>query len=321
VRDLVIPEVKYESIFPHESDSEGYSASIERVLDYIMNESSAGIVKIIDLPPPNVKDERNGRNTIVTAVLKQMFGSVFRHPVREPDTTFNIASHNEADVKKGIGLPNYDTNRLLLPHIDHSFYQHPTRVMGFYELEGESMNTFVSGLAVMETFKEEEPDLFQKFCKAPLSFGRAAFHYNPPIYQTAVDVPVTRDPVVSDQIKQLRWHPHLSGPLLTPFHEFHDARRAHEKFLEIVRRDTHQLNIILKPGDLYLWDNFRVFHGRDGVSKTPRTGVGQTIPEQVAADTYRAIKMAQLKPYIDNKWLVHMTASQLDYLLRLMRGH
>ncbi len=51
--------------------------------------------------------------------------------------------------------------------------------------------------------------------------------------------------------------------------------------------------------------------------KVPRTGVGQTVPEQVVVDKYRALKIWQLKNHIDEKWLVHVPTAQLHDLVNL----
>ena len=73
-----------------------------------------------------------------------------------------------------------------------------------------------------------------------------------------------------------------------------------------------------QPGDLYIWDNFRVLHGRERVLGLPRTSVGQTVPEQVVADRYRVLKMAKLKDFIDERWLVHTPLQQLHEMVRLV---
>lgn len=30
-----------------------------------------------------------------------------------------------------------------------------------------------------------------------------------------------------------------------------------------MRGDTHQLQVVFKTGDLYIWDNFRLLHGQE----------------------------------------------------------
>jgi trimethyllysine dioxygenase len=315
---VTIPEISYAEIFPGNSTSEMSPTTAAWVYDALLHESAAGIVKVVGLPAPVVEDERNTENTLVTRILKQIFGSVFVHPRRERDTSFNIASHHEKTAEKGIALPNYNTNQTLLPHVDQSHYTYPARIQGLYALEGESENTFVSCPAVLATFREETPHLFEHLCTAPMAFGRVAHFYAPPLYQATVDTAVTMEPGFPGRVKRYRWHPHLASSLVSPYDKFPEARTAHRKFQEIMRRDTHQLKVMFKPGDLYIWDGFRLLHGRELVFKVPRTSVGQTVPEQVVADKYRVLKMKRLMECLDEKWLIHMPQPQLHDSVNLL---
>ena len=64
-----------------------------------------------------------------------------------------------------------------------------------------------------------------------------------------------------------------------------------------------------------------MLHGRERVLEAPRTGVGQTVPEQIVHDRSRALHMNALQRYIDEKWLVHMPIKQLREMLRIVKGH
>lgn len=136
--------------------SEERESTILATIDQIISSSSPGIIKIIDLPEPGFEDERNHINNINTKVLRRLFTSVFYHPVRGADTTFNVWSH-DLDATRKVGLPNYDTTQVPPPHVDYAFYDHPIQVMGFYGLEGTSLNTWTSPLAALETLKHEIP--------------------------------------------------------------------------------------------------------------------------------------------------------------------
>lgn len=315
VDSLEIPEVSYKSLFDDDAKKEAVDSAILATIDKILSPSSPGIIKIVDLPEPNFDDERNHVNNINTKVLKRLFTSVFYHPIRGADTTFNVSSHDH-DATRKVGLPNYDTTQVLLPHVDHAFYDHPIQVMGFYGLEGTSLNTWTSPLAALETLKQESPESYHHLCNAPITVGRMSRFYGEPLYQATVDTVVTMEPG-TDQVKRFRWHPSLTGSLLAPYDSYKDARLAHQRFQEILRRDTHQLKLVLKPGDLYIWDNFRLMHGREKTMETPRTGVGQTVPEQVVHDRYRSLCTKRLDGRIDGEWLVHMPMPQLRELVHI----
>lgn len=321
VETLDIPAVSYRDLFGEGTKQEQLDATILSVLDKILSPSAPGIVKIVDLPAPNIDDEKKHINNLNTLVLKRLFGSVFIHPVRGSDQTFNVSSQDH-DATRKEGLANYDTTKLLLPHTDHAFYANPIQVQGFYCLEGESENTWVSVLACLETLKAESSESHEHLCKAPMAVGRVSRFYGDPLYQATVDTAITAQPGSPDRVKRIRWHPNLTGSLLAPYDDYKDARLAHQKFQEIVRRDTHQVKVLFKPGDLYVWDNFRLLHGREKVFENPRTGVGQTVPEQVVHDRYRALAVKSLKGWVGEEWLVHMPMTQLRELVRIMNdGH
>ena len=314
---LKIPEISYRDIFPEGPKQEERSRHVTlEVLTQLLDASSPGIVKIVDLPEPNFEDERNHKNNINTLVLKRLFGSVFIHPIRGTDQTFNVSSHSK-DAERAVGVANYDTTQLLLPHSDHAFYDSPNQVQGFYGLEGQSENTWVSVLSALASFREEFPNLYHHLRDTPMAIGRVSRFYGDPLYQATVDTPITSQPGFPNQIKRVRWHPNLTGALLGPYDEYKEARLAHQRFQEIMRRGTHQLKLVLGPGDLYIWDNFRLLHGRERVLEVPRTGVGQTVPEQVAHDRYRALHVDLLKQHVDEGWLVHMPMPQLHEMARL----
>jgi len=149
-----------------------------------------------------------------------------------------------------------------------------------------------------------------------MTFGRMSRFYGEPLYQATVDMAVTMQ-LGTDQVKRFRWHPNLTGSLLAPYDSYKEARLAHQRFQEILRMDTHQLKLVLKPGDLYVWDNFRLLHGREMTMDVPRKGVGQTVPEQVVHDRYPALCTTRLEGHIDGEWLVHMPMPQLRELVHI----
>lgn len=318
---LQIPRISYRDIFPEGSKQEEERSTndvILQVLHKLLDASSPGIIKVVDLPPPNLEDERNHRNNLNTLVLKRLFGSVFVHPVRGTDQTFNVSSHSK-DAERAVGVANYDTSQLLLPHSDHAFYDTPNHIQGFYGLEGRSQNTWVSSLSALAAFRREFPTLHRHLRDTPVTVGRVSRFYGAPLCQATVDTPLTPHPgSPNNSVRRLRWHPNLTGSLLAPYGEYAAARLAHVRFQEVMRRDAHQLTLVLEPGDLYVWDNFRLLHGRERVLEVPRTGVGQTVPEQVVSDRYRALQMDALKGHVDEAWLIHMPMPELCEMARVI---
>lgn len=187
--------------------------------------------------------------------------------------------------------------------------------------QGESDNTFVSVKAALKTLQDEDPRSYHFLCNTPCALGRQSDFYGEAVYQMTIDTAITMIPGTKDQYKRVRWHPNFIGSLLCPFEDYKEARLAQQKFQEILRRPDHQLHLDLGPGDFYIWDNFRILHGRERVYSTPRTGVGQTVTEQVAHDKYRALCIDALAGAYDQEWIVHLPMPQLRELVRLTKGY
>jgi alpha-ketoglutarate-dependent taurine dioxygenase len=275
---------------------------------------------VTNLPEVDPHIESTQKNNLVTAVLKRLFGSVFQHFTRGPDETFKIMSYYQASADRILELPNYDTNEILLPHTDHSHYDNPVRVQGFHTVQRRSENTFIHAWSCLQTLRDEDPEAYESILSSPRILGRVAQFYAPPLFQTTVDCAVRKKPGFPDRLKCIRWHPHLAGYPLTPFEEYERARAAHVKFEEIMYQDSHMIRTELKPGDMYIWDNFRILHGREKVFETPRLAVGQTVIEQDVNDQYRVVKMAWLTRYIPETWLVQTPTHALEDLIQLVKS-
>lgn len=63
-----------------------------------------------------------------------------------------------------------------------------------------------------------------------------------------------------------------------------------------------------------------MLHGRERLLKEPRTAAGQTVPEQVIGDRYRALLTNKLNEHVDEKWLIHLPVQQLREMLKLVEG-
>ena len=316
-----VPEISYQAIFPRGSKKEELSNQvILRVLNELLDVSSPGIVKIVDLPEQNLKDERKPKNNFSTLALKRLFGSVSIYGIRGTDQTFNVSSDSK-DAERAVGVAHYETTQPVLPYSHHSFYDNPDQIQGFYGLEGQIETTWVYILTALETFWDEFPNLYHYLLDIPMTIGRILRFDGDPLYQATVDPPITREPWFPNLIKRVRWNPNLTGALLAPYNDYKEARLAHQRFQEIMRRDTHQLKLVIKPGDLYIWNNFRVLHGLERVLEAPRKGIGQTVPERDVHDRYRALHVDMLKRHVDEAWLVHMPMPQLREMLRRIEAY
>lgn len=249
VKDLIIPEFSYNDIFDPDSTKEQFDKLSLQIIDHLLSPFSTGLIKIIDLPAPNMEDELKHINTIV---LKKLFGSVFDHPVRAKDTVFAVSTRGK---EKRQNLPNYDTNQVLFPHTDHAFYHTAAQV------EGESENTFVSVLGDLRELKEKHPAMYRHLSSTPLAFGRQSTFYGPNLINTVTDTAITTYPA-SNEFKSFRWHPNLIGSLLCPYEDYKEARLARLKVQELIRSEDFQLKL-----------KFRLFHTMFGTTSEYFMGV------------------------------------------------
>ena len=316
-----IAEISYRDILPEGPRQEELSNRvILHVLNKLLDRSSRGIVKIVDLPEPKFEDERNDKDNFGALVLNRLFGSVSVQPTRGTNQTFHMSSYSK-DAKRIVGVANYDTIQPGLPHSHHSFYDNPNQIQGFYGLEGQTETTWVYVLLALATFWEEFPNLYHYLRDIPITIGRASCFYGDSLYQATVDTPIPPIPGLPNQIKRVRWSSNLTGALLAPYNDYKKAHLAHHCFQEIMRRETHQLKLVIKPGDLYIWDSFRLLHGLERVLEVPQKGIGQTVPEQDVHDRYRALHVDLLKRHVDEVWLVNMPMPQLREMVRLIEAY
>ena len=316
-----IPEISYRAIFPEGSQREAFSNHvILQVLNKLLDPSSPGIVKIVNLPKPNLEGETTHQNNFNFLVFKRLMRIICMHPNRGTDQILNVSSHSK-DAERTVSVANYDTTQPVLPYSHHSFYDNPDQVQGFYGLEGQVVTTWVHVLSALVTLWEEFPNLYHYLRDTPMTIGCVSRHYSDPLYQATIDTPITTQPGFPKQIKRVRWDPKLTGALLAPYNDYGKARLAHQRFQEIMRHENHQLKLVLKPGDLYIWDTFRLLHSSEPVLEVPQKGFGQTIPEQIVHDRYRALHVDLLKRHVEEAWLVHMPMPQLREMVRLMEAY
>lgn len=123
VETLSIPEVDWSLIFPQSQPTAAQQESISiRITDMLLHGNTPGIIRVVNVPEPDLASEKDRKNTLATKVLKQLFGQVFIHPRRAPDETFNITDDYGHDKLRGEMLHNYITQHVLLPHCDHAHY-------------------------------------------------------------------------------------------------------------------------------------------------------------------------------------------------------
>jgi gamma-butyrobetaine dioxygenase len=131
------------------------------------------------------------------------------------------------------------------------------------EAEGGG-SVFADSFRVLERLREREPDAFDLLARVPVPFR---FH------DDEADIRVRRPVIGLDErgrVSELRWSAHLADPFDMPAGQMLDYYRAYRLLMAETRDPAHAARVKLRPGEMAVFDNRRVLHGRDRF--LPNTG-------------------------------------------------
>ncbi|WP_340161123.1 TauD/TfdA family dioxygenase [uncultured Hoeflea sp.] len=123
---------------------------------------------------------------------------------------------------------------------------------------------FADGFAMAEDLRSEDPDAFRLLCDVPIPFR---FH------DADADIRV-HEPVITldakGEVIEIRYNAHLAAifdmsPDIMPAYY-----RAYRAYMAKTRDPKYRLTLKLKAGEMVVFDNRRVLHGRDAFD--PSTG-------------------------------------------------
>jgi gamma-butyrobetaine dioxygenase len=123
---------------------------------------------------------------------------------------------------------------------------------------------FADGFAVAQDLRAEDPEAFRLLCEVRIPFR---FH------DREADIRV-HEPVItlapSGEVIEIRYNAHLAGIFDMPADIMPDYYRAYRAFMAKTRDAKYRVVFRLKAGEMVVFDNRRVLHGRD--SFDPSTG-------------------------------------------------
>jgi gamma-butyrobetaine dioxygenase len=123
---------------------------------------------------------------------------------------------------------------------------------------------FADGFAMAEDLRAEDPEAFRLLCEVRIPFR---FH------DREADIRV-HEPVItlapSGEVIEIRYNAHLAGIFDMPAEIMPDYYRAYRAFMAKTRDAKYRVVFRLKAGEMVVFDNRRVLHGRD--SFDPSTG-------------------------------------------------
>ena len=153
-----------------------------------------------------------------------------------------------------------NTGDYLPPHTDESYRHDAPGISFFHCLEasprgGESI--LVDGFKAAQVLRDTDSESFDVLTSVPVFFQRFALPEEDMRSHTRM---LVQD--VDGDIVGVRWTDRTLPPQDLPFHLVEPVYRAFRSFRNIINSDDLIHRYRLNPGDLHVFDNHRVLHGR-----------------------------------------------------------
>jgi gamma-butyrobetaine dioxygenase len=123
---------------------------------------------------------------------------------------------------------------------------------------GESV--FADGFALGNQLKVIDPQAFDVLTRTPVPF-----HYRSRDAELYAERPLIQLSC-RGEVSAVHYNNRSIAPLRIERHAAADFYRAYRRFAELLREPSHQLRFALRDGDLVLFDNQRILHGRTAFS-------------------------------------------------------
>jgi gamma-butyrobetaine dioxygenase len=153
------------------------------------------------------------------------------------------------------------TNVSLDPHTDNPYRAPVPGIQLLHCLANETtggLSTLVDGFAVAQTLRDAEPEAFRVLAGTPVRFK----YIDADTELTASAPPIELD--VTGALKSIHFSPRLDFVPLFPPEQLDAYFRARRKFDQRLRAPQFEIRFLLKAGDLVMFDNCRLLHGRTG---------------------------------------------------------
>lgn len=203
---------------------------------------------VIDQAPPRTSAVREAAERIAP-LRRTNFGEEFE--VRSKPEPNNVA-YTALELQTHTDLPN----REMPPGVQF------LHCLANGASGGESV--FVDGFRIAAEIRETDPQMFALLCETKLPFrfhdGDCDLRYRAPTIALDAD----------GEFFQIRHHLALTAPLDAPFAETPAIYRALRSFAALCRDRRFALDLRLAPGEIAVFNNRRILHGRRAFN--PATG-------------------------------------------------
>jgi gamma-butyrobetaine dioxygenase len=153
------------------------------------------------------------------------------------------------------------TSVALDPHTDNPYRAPVPGIQLLHCLVNETsggLSTLVDGFAVAQALRAQEPEAFRILASTPVRFK----YIDVDTELTASAPPIELD--VTGALKAIHFSPRLDFVPLFPRAQLSAYYRARRLFDHRLRAPDFEIRFLLKSGDLVMFDNCRLLHGRTG---------------------------------------------------------
>lgn len=158
------------------------------------------------------------------------------------------------------------TSDALPPHVDNPYRDPNPGFQLLHALENQCFKTggslAVDGFEVARQLREEDPDMFRVMCDVPCRWendggdGSTALVFFGP--------QISLNPGTGE-VEQIRYSPKSGGyaPALRDADTMDLLYRARRRFAELLNDDSNTVRFRVGEGEMWIFNNLRVLHGRD----------------------------------------------------------
>ncbi|AYV85189.1 MAG: gamma-butyrobetaine dioxygenase [Satyrvirus sp.] len=151
------------------------------------------------------------------------------------------------------------TNDIVDMHTDQTFIENCPPFQALHcmqKAESGGANMIIDAKKVYNMMKEFFPLEAQLLCTQPI-----LFHRKQKDYESKLEKPIIKLDSNGD-FKQIRSSYFTLAPFDVPFNMMVPYYTAYNRFHELVRKPESQIIIQLEPGEIIIYDNHRMMHGR-----------------------------------------------------------
>ncbi len=233
-----LPEIAYEQVI---NGNSGRLKLLENLRDY-------GLCFVRNMPPEKGKLEAFAQS--FGPLLETNYGRIFEIIV-DPEESQKSVANSEID---------------LIPHTDDAYQYAPPGIIFFHCLiannDGSGQSIFVDGFQIAETLRQEDSEAFNLLCRYEVSFRK--------YYSKRIDMQFSSPVFGLDSggnVKEVRISNLFPAPLDLPEEIMEPFYGAYRKLMQLYTDSRYYLKQSLQPGDLVMFDNHRILHGRTGIGR------------------------------------------------------